>query len=122
MTPFQRLLVDAVAVYRLTRLATTDEITEPIRGSIIRIGYLIAIGAEDVEDWEADSPFETWTDRAVDDADSPWLARLVTCRWCMGIWIAIFASVARRVAPRWWSRVAEVAAVAAAAGLLSGSE
>lgn len=114
--------VDAVACYRLTRLATGDGITEPARSAILRQVYLAFRGEDDVADMEADAPHSTWTERAADDPDAPKLATLLVCRWCAGVWVAAGIAVARRRWPTRWAVVAEVATVAAAAGLLAGAE
>ena len=115
------LAVDAVACYRITRLLVADRITAPLRDAAIRASYVASEGADSVEDWEADSPHETWSDRAAEDPGAgTWLGRLLTCPWCTGVWVAIAVVAARRLAPRWWAPVAETASVAAAAGLLSG--
>lgn len=116
------LATDAVAGYRLTRLLTADTITERPRGAVIRWAYQRRDGMDATYDREAETPFSTWTERATDDDDPPALATLVTCRWCMGVWVGAAVVAARRVAPRAWQPVAEAAVVAAAAALLAGRE
>lgn len=117
------LALDCVAGYRLTRLVTADTITARPRDAVVRAAYALRYGEDDADDWEDDNlPLDTWSERAMHDPDAPALATLVTCRWCMGVWIGSAVIVARRMWPRQWQPVAEVAAVAAAAALLARSE
>lgn len=116
MTPAE-LATDAVAGYRITRLLTADTITARPRAAVIRWSY-----GDRADDLEATSPHDSWDERAMNDPDAPALATLATCRWCAGVWVAGAVVAARRLAPRWWQPVAEVAVVAAAAALLAGSE
>jgi hypothetical protein len=114
LTPLE-LLVDGLATYRLTRLATADVISEPFRRSVV--GRLL--GWSD-EERSAATPT---AQEAVDDLDDPpKLARLVTCRWCAGVWIAGGVVVARRLAPRAWEPVADGLALSAGAVLLARLE
>lgn len=126
--------VDAVAVYRLTRLVTADTITLPIRSRIIRSAYRRAIrqrrlplysptggmvtALEDQPDaWQA------WHELAVEgDEHPPALAKLVTCRWCASIWLAAGAVLARRLTPRTWDMAARALTASAAAALLAKLE
>lgn len=109
------LAIDALATYRLTRLATADVISEPLRRSVVDR----ALGPEGrAAAGDGDTAVEV-----VDDLDDPpKLARLVTCRWCAGVWIAAGVVAARRLAPRAWEPVAEGLALSAAAVLLAGAE
>lgn len=111
------LLIDAIAGYRLTRLITADVITERPRAAVIRWAY-----GNDAPAIEATSPSDSWTDRVNDDPAPPALARLITCPWCTGVWVAAGITAARRLTPRLWAPVAETAVVAAAAGLLASWE
>jgi hypothetical protein len=106
-------LVDLLATYRLTRLATADVISEPVRMALLR-----RTGAE---------PPPGQTDPTAQEVveslqDPPRLATLITCRWCAGIWIAAGVTVARQLAPRAWEPVASGLALSAGAVLLSGLE
>ncbi len=56
-------VVYALAVARLTGLVTTDEITQPIRGSVL-----------------------TRLDRL--PRARYWIETLITCQWCASIWVA----------------------------------
>lgn len=104
------LLVDALATYRLTRLATADVISEPGRQAVLR-----HVGAEPPVDLTAQETVEK-------DPDPPKLATLVTCRWCAGIWVAAGVTGLRLAAPRWWSPVARGLALSAGAVLIARFE
>lgn len=112
--PFE-LLVDALAAYRLTRLATADVISEPARKAVLK-----RVGAESPEQ---ETPDDLSAQEIVEDLkDPPRLATLLTCRWCAGMWIAAAVSGARMAAPRAWSPVARGLALSAGAALLSRFE
>ena len=107
------LLVDGLATYRLTRLATTDVISEPVRMALLRrVGAEPSPGRDDPTAQEVVESLE----------DPPRLATLVTCRWCAGIWIAAGVAGARRFAPEAWEPVARGLALAATAVLLARLE
>ncbi len=111
----ERLLVDGLACYRLTRLVTADTITRPIREQVYRFAY-----AGELDYIVGD------LDAAVDDDmaehKAPHLAELVRCRWCCSVWVAAGIVVARRLIPHWWAPVAELLAGSAVAVLISGLE
>jgi hypothetical protein len=112
-TPWFELVVDALATYRLTRLATADVISEPARMALLRrVGATPPPGEED--------PSAQQVVEAMDDP--PRLATLVTCRWCAGMWIAAGVAAARRGAPGAWDPVARGLALAASAVLLARLE
>lgn len=124
MTP-ATLAVDALAVYRLTRLVTADSIAEPARSHLIHAAYSVAWGpaaADVLAESITGDPFASWTDHALTDPDVPRLAELLTCRWCAGWWIAVAVTVARRRWPHRWAPVAEALAVAGAAALAGSLE
>ncbi len=115
MDPLE-LLVDVLATYRLTRLATADVISEPMRQSLI--GRMI--GADQRGDGSTPLPTAQETVESLDDP--PKMARLITCRWCAGVWIAGGVVLARSVAPKMWQPVAHAMALSAGASLLAGLE
>ena len=107
------LVIDGLATYRLTRLATADVISEPARQAVLR-----RVGAEPPpgqEDPTAQEVVESLK-------DPPRIATLVTCRWCAGIWIAAGVTIARAVVPRAWEPVSRGLALSAGAVLLSRLE
>ncbi len=118
MDPLE-LLIDGLATYRLTRLATADVISEPIRRSIV--DRLI----DDCDDASAaEMAAEAVTAQAAVDsmAEPPGMARLLTCRWCAGVWIAGGVVAARALAPKAWDPVAKGMAFSAVATLLARLE
>lgn len=133
MTAALDLAVDAVAAHRLTRLATADVITRPLRSWVICRAYGYhrppAPHSRSYELWERveamgiDPMADDWYEQLVEfDPEPPKLATLVTCRWCAGVWVAAGMAVARLVAPRAWRHVARALAVADAAALLARLE
>lgn len=51
---------------------------------------------------------------------SEWLGRLLSCPWCVSVWVGFGVVAARRLAPRAWGEVvAPALAVSAATGLVS---
>lgn len=112
-SPWPELLVDALATYRLTRLATADVISEPVRMAVLRkVGAEPEPGAEDPTAQEVVEALQ----------HPPRLATLVTCRWCAGIWIAAGVSVARHAFPRAWQPAARGLALSSVAVLLARFE
>lgn len=84
------LIVDALAVYRLTKLVIDDQITEPLREKV----------------WKRYPP-------------STNIGYLVTCPWCVSIYVGGAVVAARLVAPRQWDRVAQGLAFSSITGLIS---
>jgi hypothetical protein len=107
------LLLDGMATYRLTRLATADVISEPVRMAVLR-----GLGATP----SSESDVLTAQEVVEELDDPPRLATLVTCRWCAGIWIAAGVATARAVAPGVWDPVARGLALSAVAVLLARAE
>lgn len=121
------LLVDGLAVYRLTRLATKDTIFDGPRDLIVQKAYeRTGRLAELVEltDYDGDGPIRpgALADAVPLDDFAPKLATLVTCRWCAGVWVGFAAVAARAVAPKLWDPFARALAVASVAPLLAGFE
>lgn len=82
-------MVDALAVYRVVRLLQEDTILDRPRG---------------------------WVERRIEGHKS---AELLTCPWCLSVWVAGGVVAFRRVAPRQWSPIAEALAFSAVAGVIS---
>lgn len=97
------LVVDALAVARLTRMVTRDRIAQPLRVEWISESYE-RVGREVPE----------YVDM---DEDAPAWATFITCPWCTSVWIGAAVVVARRIAPRLWGPVAVVLATSEIAGL-----
>jgi hypothetical protein len=106
-------LVDALATYRLTRLVTSDVISEPVRMALLRsTGAEPPPGQDDPTAQELVDSLE----------DPPRLATLITCRWCAGMWIAAGVTATRMLAPRAWGPASRGLALSAVAVLLSRFE
>jgi len=122
MVNLEELGVDALAAARITRLVTQDTITETLRKRFVaRVLNRAAHGdrwrtekaqePDDIDDW-----FDAY--ELTTGEDVPKLAVLVTCPWCVGVYVAVGVSVARRVAPRVWGPLARGLAVAQLAGVI----
>lgn len=86
------LAVGALAVHRLTRLATADEVTAPLR------------------------------ERVTDAAPEGRLAYLATCPWCVSVYAAAGWAVLTAAAPRAATAAGAVLAWSSVTGLLSSWE
>ena len=85
---FLTLLVDVVAVYRLTRLVIQDEITEDLREAI----------------WKK-FPVETK------------IGYLITCEWCTSIWAGALIFGLRKTNPEFATWLSSTLAASAATGI-----
>lgn len=112
---------DAGAAYRLTRLLTKDGILNGPRARLIAWSYgethLPRGDHAQVRLQEV-----AWHRQVMDDDAPPKLAELVTCRWCVGMYVAAAVVAARRVAPGVWDPIARALTASAAAALLAGLE
>ena len=88
------LLVDAGAVYRLTRLVTRDSLPPA--------------------QWIRDRVIDRWGDRA--------LSTLVVCAWCLSFWIGCGVVAARLTVPGPWTALALALTFSAVTGWLSDRE
>lgn len=86
------LAEEALAAYRIWRLAAKDEILARPRGR-----------------------FERWAT----EHERFLLLELIDCPWCMTIWIGAGAVVARLIAPKPWKICRRLLAASAAAGLIA---
>lgn len=86
---FAALAVDALAVHRLVRLVQDDSLLDRPREWMLRR-------------WSAQM-----------------MAELLTCPWCLSIWVAAGVVGARAVCPLGWGVLARVLALSTAAGKLS---
>lgn len=101
--------LDAVAVARLTRLLVEDVILDPIR--------------DPIKAWASKrKPPLLGTADVVDTlrrpVAHPKIAYFLTCPWCVSVYVAAGAVVARRYAPRAWETVARASTFSFAAGWL----
>lgn len=89
MLPVITLVVYVLAIARVTRLVTTDKLSERLRTAVIRWAYVRKYPA---------CRIGTRGMRAealrlmVNTGEQPMLAYLITCRWCMSIWVAAAAT------------------------------
>jgi len=86
-----RLLIDGLAVYRITRLIVEDSILAGPRNRAL-----------------------AWA-----DVHAPKVSEWASCYWCSGLWVAAGVMIVRRTHPRAWPPVAEALALSAVAGILS---
>ena len=105
MTLNADLIDDALATYRLTRLVTTDRVTRSLRDKLL-------------ERWGVKTvptiPFGT---RAV---RTPF-GELLTCDWCVSIYVGAAVIAARTLAPRAWRPIARALASSAVAGVIGST-
>ena len=95
------LIVDALCVYRITRLIGVDTITAPARERVRAAGWH-KNGHPKPKGAHARLTF-TWA----------------TCAWCTSIWVAVGVVIFTRLWPLGWSYVALALAFSVVAGLLS---
>ena len=88
------LIVDALAVHRLTRLLTRDSL--PVVASL------------------RERVLDRW-------GSSPW-SELAVCPWCLSVWLAVPVISARLLAPTVWDLLALLLAYSTVAGLLAQHE
>jgi len=112
---FDDTALDILAVHRLTRLATKDSITSPWRSRLIAAAY----GSPDAARREADHE-EDWHRKLALDDNPPKLAELLTCRWCMSVWIAGAVMLVRHTRP--WRVLRYLLALSSASTLLAQIE
>lgn len=93
------LLVGALAVHRLTRLAVEDEVTRPLRERITR-----------------------WAEGTAERRAAPSVSYFVTCPWCVSVWVAAGWAALTVTAPAVAAPAGAVLAWSSAAGLLSSLE
>lgn len=84
------LALDALAVYRLTRLIVTDHM-----------------------------PFGPLRDRLARDRPHSLITDWMHCPWCSSAWIAAAVLAVHALTPHWWPYAAAVLAFSAVAGLLA---
>lgn len=83
------IVIDIIAVYRLTKLAIDDEILYEVREKV----------------WEKYPP------------ESSKIGYLFTCPWCMSFWMGVGIFALRRISPETANYVSSVLASSAATGI-----
>lgn len=91
MQDLVELIVLALAVFRVTRLVTTDYITEPIRNFI----------------WKRFPPESTKT------------GYLFTCDWCTSIWVSSLFAIPYTIVPTETVAVSLIPALSAVASIIA---
>lgn len=105
------LLLTTGATARITRLVTDDRLTDPLRDLLLhRLTYdPQQRAALDAHQNAVNTALATGEPApltpAIPEAENParstrnaWLAWLLTCRWCAGIWTSILTTLAARLA------------------------
>lgn len=111
-----RLVVDAVACYRLTILVTRDTITSPAREWLRARAYpdTLPEGASRIYLWGHPASPRPWM-----MATRRWVHELVTCAWCSSIWIAAGVVALTATVPLVWQYPAAVLALSGVTGFLA---
>lgn len=117
--------LDAIAVHRLTRLATADEITQDLRDWLIEKAYDRAHRRSYARTQHEERVVDLglpggWQELVEHDEAPPKLATLVTCRWCASVWIGLGVLVVRR--QRWWRPIAHALGWSSVSTLIAGLE
>lgn len=101
------LVVNALAVFRLARLVAIDDITEGLRQRLGRPWVVVTVGDATVhgDQPETGARYRAW--------------RLVTCPWCISMWIAAVVVAFEAFWPDVWIYPAMVLAFSAVAGILA---
>jgi hypothetical protein len=102
LTPFLFILA-SLATYRLTRLWLYDQIAEPTRDWVLckidgrsRVemtddGLSVQVTEAGDVIWHQPSGWRRW------------LNDLLTCQWCLGIWVAFGVTLAWSLYTDWWT-------------------
>jgi hypothetical protein len=84
------LVIDSLAVWRIVRFIQRDSLVEGPREELINRYGHLKI------------------------------AELLTCPWCLSIWVGAAVTLARAAAPRVWGMIARGLAFSAGAGVITG--
>jgi hypothetical protein len=116
--------VDALAVHRITRLVSEDTITRPLRARIIRGAYRRAATLPRLDiTHHALSASEAELDALPHgDDEAPKLAALVTCPWCVSVYVAAGVIAASRFTPGLWRVASYGLALSSVAALIANRE
>lgn len=115
------LLLDVLAVHRLTRLITADRITRHLRATLIAMSYGDWTGAP-YRSPQYSPPLDIeWEHRVELDDDAPLLAALISCRWCVSMWVGLAVVLVLRHVPG-WKPIRNALALSSAGTLLADFE
>lgn len=110
--PYITLLIISFAVYRITRLITTDTILG-IKPDIVDGEYVAGTG------WR--KRLDRWAyrrDGSNRTAFRGFVGDLLTCFWCCSVWVAVAVCLVVMFGPVWVVAVVYVAGVAGIAGFV----
>jgi hypothetical protein len=100
-------VIYVLCVHRLSRLITTDMITEPLRERLRRRAYRTVPVGKDSATVIVQSPVLAW------------LHDLVSCGWCSSIWVAIGCAAGWKYQPgQWFNLFAAAMAASSGTGML----
>ena len=102
-------IVLALATFRVSRLIALDSITEPVREWLRVKGSLEQVRHTPQGEERRILLVGLWG----------WLFRLVTCVWCVSIWVAAAIVVMMRFAGGWFEYIAFALALSSIAGITS---
>lgn len=74
-----------LAVARVVRIVTTDVVFDPIR---VRVARRAALAGQTAGEWERAGMVKTARDARRREARWNLLAYLLSCPWCVGMWVA----------------------------------
>lgn len=118
MTPVD-LVLDALAVSRITRLITHDRIGAHLRKPIIKAAYGWSNNVQGWTDAEVAYSAQEWDQVVHDDDEPPELAAFIVCPWCVGQWVAFGVVLARWAFPRKWEPLGRALAFSQIAGFVA---
>jgi hypothetical protein len=109
------LLLDALAVFRMTRLLTTDALLDEPRDAVLRWAEQgCTCDNTGGEHWGDCPAGRQWW--------RPKIGTLASCPWCMSAHVGLLVVAFRRFAPRLWTPLAKALAYSALTGLISQRE
>lgn len=109
-------VVDVLAVARLSKLVRNDVLTKDLREAVLGVIYT-------KRGVRATHPsVDSWQDYAFLDRQPPKTVTLLSCPWCISVWLAVGVWAARRAAPALWDPLARVLAASYVAGVLAQHE
>lgn len=101
------LVVDALAVYRVTRLLTTDDITSWLRSWLGAPWIVVTDGQTTVSSGRPRRGLRYQG------------SLLIACDWCLSVWVAVLVVVLQAVVGGVWDYLAAALAFTAVAGILA---
>jgi hypothetical protein len=109
------VIIYALAVYRATRLITTDALCEPIRRWLRRLGWTRMSRAIGID---GDVEVDDVPRRGPRGAFGRGMTELVRCDWCLSIWLGAVAVGASYEWETWTGYISATLALSAVTGVL----